>query len=479
MSTTAAKSPADAATKAPVGYPTHVPERDLSPFRLPKNPPGPRGIPVLGVAPAMALNFWECARKIADEYGDIARLPFPTRKPVYLISNADLVGEVFVRRPKNHWKGQMLGPISEGLPASPMPTSDGEPWRKVRSLAQPHFTMRSMKTLNSVMQPAIDEHIDSLDALAGTGETIKMEAVLSTMTMDVLMRAMFTRRRDPRQLLELGKDYRSATLGSAFRWALFWAPSVLRKPFTRSGDQSRDKLVAFIRSMVAERRANPTDDPDLLNALLNATGEDGTLSDDQLTAELYTLVLAGFETTAAALSWTLALLSINPAACERAEAEADSIEGAPGFDDLGKLTYLRACFDEAQRIQGIPFYSRDSYEEQELGGYRIPANSILLASPYALQHDPRYWPEPDKFSPERWLEGETEKNAWLPFGVGPRRCLGMHMANTEATLFLGQALQRFRFRTAPGFTPKRYFHLSTSVKGGCEMTIERRVRTQA
>jgi cytochrome P450 len=186
------------------------------------------------------------------------------------------------------------------------------------------------------------------------------------------------------------------------------------------------------------------------------------------------MILAGFETTSAALSWTLALLSITPAARERAEAEASAVEHTPTFDDLGALPYLRACFDEAQRIQGIPFYSRDSYEEQELGGYTIPANSILLCSPYALQHDTRYWDEPTQFKPERWLEGTIEKNAWLPFGVGPRRCLGMHMANTEATLFLGQALQRFRFSTPPGFAPKRYFHLSTSVKGGCEMTIERR-----
>jgi cytochrome P450 len=205
---------------------------------------------------------------VADEYGDVVRLPLPTSKAVFLLSNADLVNEVFIKRAKNHWKGEMLAPIAEGLPASPMPTSDGEPWKRVRNLTQPHFTMRSMRKLNEVMQAAIDEHVDSLEAHADTRTPISMERVLSTMTMDVLMRAMFTRRRSAAELAQLGVDYRAATLGSAFRWALFWAPAALRRPFTRKGDQARDKLLDFIKSIIDERRAAPTEDPDLLNAVL-------------------------------------------------------------------------------------------------------------------------------------------------------------------------------------------------------------------
>ncbi|MFX0578501.1 cytochrome P450 [Nocardia nepalensis] len=446
-----------------------------SPLRLSKLPPGPRGLPVVGVAPMLAADFWEYPRRVAAEYGDIAQLPMPTKRKFFLISHPDLVAKVFVRDAGNHWKGDMLRTIKEGLPASPMPTSDGEEWQRVRRLAQPHFTLRGMKHLAGLIEETVQSHVDALDRYAATGQVVDMETLLSTMSMDVLMRAMFTRERSHDELVRVGKDYQSFAIGGGLGWALFWVPERIRHLVTVKADAARERLLAFIREMIAERQADPIDSPDVLNALMNSRFDDGsTLTDDELTAELFGLIFAGFETTSAALAWTLAFLSANPAARAAAEAEAEALGRVPKFDDAAKLTYLRACFDEAQRIQGIPFYSRDSYEDQELGGYTIPGGSTLLCSPYALQHDSRFWREPDKFLPERFLEDEIEKNAWLPFGTGPRRCMGMHLANTEAGLFLGYALQKYRFVTVEGFEPKRFFHMSTSLKGGCPVRIERR-----
>jgi cytochrome P450 len=423
----------------------------------------------------LAADFWEYPRRVADEYGDVAKLPMPTKRAFYLISHPDLVAQVFVRDASNHWKGDMLRKIKDGLPASPMPTSDGEEWRRVRRLAQPHFTVHGMKHLSGLIETTVENHVDALDTYAKTGETVDMETLLSTMSMDVLMRAMFTGERSRDELVRVGRDYQSFAIGAAVGWAMFWLPRRVRQVLTVKQDAARRRLLAFIRSMIAERRANPTEHPDLLNVMLEARFDDGDrLTDDELCAELFGLVFAGFETTSAALAWTLALLSANPTARDRAEGEATAFGRVPKFDDAANLPYLRACFDEAQRIQGIPFYSRDSYADQELGGYPIPGGSTLLCSPYALQHDPRFWREPTEFLPSRWLEDKIEKFAWLPFGIGPRRCLGMHLANSEASLFLGNALQRYRFVTVDGFELKRFFHLSTSLKGGCPVTIQRR-----
>lgn len=446
-------------------------------FRLARNPPGPRGLPVVGVAPMLAADIWEYPRKVADAYGDIARLPMPGGKPVYLISHPDLINEVFNRRARNHWKGAMLNPVFEGmLPTPPMPAAEGDAWKRIRKLGQPFFGQRSLRALSPIMNEAIREHVDRFDELVRTGATFDLEPLMGAMSMDVMTRSMFTRRPESEEVEQLLRDFKAATIAGGWRWAMFWAPRWVPRPYARKGADAQARILSVLRAVIAARRATPIDSPDLLNAMLEARFDDDTgMTDDELVTELWTFTFAGHDTTAAALVWTLALLDRNPDALAKAYAEVDRLEGRrPEFDDLESLKWLRACFDEGQRIQGIPFYSRDCYEEQELAGYRIPAGSILLTSPYGMQHDARYWREPQQFRPERWLTDDIEKYAYLAFGIGPRRCLGMHMAYVEGVLYLAYALQKYRFRLREDFVPKRNFHMSTTMKGGCPMTIEKR-----
>ena len=227
--------------------------------------------------------------------------------------------------------------------------------------------------------------------------------------------------------------------------------------------------------MLSEQKNNPKGGASLFGAMRNATFDDGSkLTEKELLTEMFAFVFGGFETTAAALAWTIALLALHPEARQRAQEEAASLGRNPTYEDLERFPYLRACWDEGQRVQSIPYYPRDTKVDQVLGGYHVPAGSVLLCSPYALHYDERYWNEPEKFRPERWLEDKIEKRAFQAFGSGERRCLGVNMANMQGVLYLAKALNRYEFATPPGWRPERDFHTSTTVRNGVPVTIRRR-----
>jgi cytochrome P450 len=200
------------------------------------------------------------------------------------------------------------------------------------------------------------------------------------------------------------------------------------------------------------------------------------MTDEHLRRELTGLIIGGYETTAAVMSWVLARLPFAAAARERAYAEVDEVLGGRRAvaDDVERLSWLRACFDEAQRMQGFPLNAREATEEDELGGYRIPVGTTVAVSGYTMHHDPRFWREPERYLPERFLEDEIERYAFLPFGVGPRRCLGLRMGYMVGLLTLGSAFQRYEFVPPAGWTPQPRFSFSTIVRGGVPMRLRER-----
>jgi cytochrome P450 len=210
--------------------------------------------------------------------------------------------------------------------------------------------------------------------------------------------------------------------------------------------------------------------------ILGAEFEDGTKMDDEhIRRELMGLIFGGYETTAAVMSWVLARLPFSPAAQSRAYAEVDALGGARmGRDTLDELVWLRACFDEAQRLQGFVLNAREATQDDEIGGFHIPAGTTVAFSGQALHRDPRWWRAPEEFRPERFLEDEINTYAFLPFGVGPRRCLGTRMAYMVGLWTLGAAFQRYRFEPPAGWAPQPKFVFSSTVKGGVPMTIRAR-----
>ncbi len=198
------------------------------------------------------------------------------------------------------------------------------------------------------------------------------------------------------------------------------------------------------------------------------------MGEEQVRRELMGMLFAGYETTALAMSWVLARLPFAPDARARAYEEADAIGhfGATP-DDLGSLPWIRACFDEAQRMQGV-LLGRGVGRDDEIGGYHIPAGTNILFSGWTLHHDPRWWRNPTEFNPGRFLEDDINTNAFIPFGLGPRRCLGAQMAYMVGVSTLASVFQRYLFEPPSGWRPEARFTISTIVKGGVPMTIRRR-----
>jgi cytochrome P450 len=254
-------------------------------------------------------------------------------------------------------------------------------------------------------------------------------------------------------------------------------------PHSRRYRTARDKLNSVIYGIINERRRSGEDKGDLLSMLLEARDEnDGSaMTDEQIRDEALTLFLAGHETTANAMTWTLYLLSQNPEAVAKLYEELDRFLGgrAPTFDNLPQLKYTEAVVAESMRLFPPAWaIGRLSVEEHTIGGYTIQPGSLILASPYVTQRDPRSWNEPDSFRPERWSELSVkeagQRFVYFPFGGGTRRCIGESFAWTETIMLLATVAQRWQLHLMPeqriGLQPM----ITLRPKFGMRMQIEKR-----
>ncbi|HEX2094505.1 MAG TPA: cytochrome P450 [Longimicrobiaceae bacterium] len=246
--------------------------------------------------------------------------------------------------------------------------------------------------------------------------------------------------------------------------------------------RARARLDATIYRIIGERRSGE-DRGDLLSMLLLAQDEEGDgggMTDLQLRDEALTLFLAGHETTANALSWTWHLLSGNPEVEAALHAELDRVLGGrlPTVDDLLVLPYTRAVLAESMRLFPPAYVvGREPVEDQEIGGYRVPRGSIVLMSPWVIQRDPRWWPDPLRFDPGRWTperEEELPRFTYFPFGGGPRKCIGEGFAWTEMVLLLAVLAQRWRVRVLPGHPVVPEPMITLRLRHGIRARLERR-----
>jgi cytochrome P450 len=240
-----------------------------------------------------------------------------------------------------------------------------------------------------------------------------------------------------------------------------------------------ERIDRVIYKIIAERRQPGTHSDDLLSLLMDVKDEasgDG-MSDQQLHDEALTIFIAGHETTSVALTWCVYLLSQHPEVEKRLRGELGEVLGgrAARMDDLPALVYTRQVLDETLRLYPPAWASnRSSLSEDEICGYRIPANSSIVFSPYVIQHDPSLWEEPEAFDPDRFTAercAERHRFAYFPFGGGPHQCIGMGFAVVEATLVLATILQHYRLELAPDYTVELKPSITLHPKGGMPMFI--------
>jgi cytochrome P450 len=413
--------------------------------------PGPKGNLILGVMPEFnrdSLAYIEQAR----EYGDVVRMRF-FYLTVHFLYNPDHIEYVLSTNAKNFIKSRSLRtPFFRRLVGNGLLTSEGEEWKRQRRLAQPAFHRQRISGYGDVMV----EYADRMISGWNLDEVRDIHRDMMKLTLEIVVKTLFNADisgdadKVGRVLSKMVKPFASqATL----KWILDnRLPTPTNRRFNADARQIDDIVFRFI----AERRSSGADQGDLLSMLLAAQDEDGSqMTDRQLRDEVMTLFLAGHETTALTLSWAWYLLAQNPEVEKNFHAELDEVlDGRlPTVADLPRLKYTEKIAKESMRLYP-PAYGvgREAIQEFELGGYRIPAKAQLFMFQWVTQRDPRFFPEPSRFSPERWTEEFTNslpKYAYFPFGGGPRACIGNYFAMMEVVLLLATIGQRFRFSLLP------------------------------
>ena len=418
------------------------------------------------------------------QYGDLVMFRILHRR-AYLIADPQLIQEVLVTQNGNFTKSPVLK-RAKALLGDGLLTSEEPLHLRQRRLTQPAFHRERLHGYAATMVEFTNEWLERWERewppLIAAGQPVDLHAEAMQLTLSIVSKALYNAdmRRDARSISELGSAvanmYRLVTLP--------FAEQIIKLPLpiSRQFRAARDRLDKLMYGLIAERRASREDKGDLLSMLLvaqDSEGDGGQMSDAQIRDEILTLFLAGHETTANALSWTWYLLASNPDAERRLFEEVDSVLGgrAPSVHDVEALRYTYAVFAESMRLYPPAWaMGRTPKEPFDLGGYRIPAGVICFISQWLMHRDPRFWPAPERFLPERWLTADPQrpKLAYFPFGAGPRLCVGERFAWMEGVLILARVAQRWRFRMAPGARIVPQPVITLRLKYGLPVIPERR-----
>jgi cytochrome P450 len=389
------------------------------------------------------------------EHGDFARMRFGPFD-YFMVNDAEALQHVLVQGAKRYVKSRSYAGIKLVL-GQGLLTSEGEFWKRQRRLAQPAFHHQRLRGFADTMASCTSDMLPRWDSLAASGEVFDLHAEMMRLTFRIVGLTLFSTdvEGDAQAVgnaLGVALDFANEYVNEVVRLPI-WLPTPRNVRFRRAL-ATLDQLVF---RLIDEHRRGP-ERGDLLAMLMQATDESGQerMNDRQLRDEVMTLVLAGHETTANALGWTWRLLAEHPQVLARLRTEADSVLGdrAPRIEDVPKLEYAERVLNESMRLYPPAWcFERQAIAPDEVGGYLVPPGAVVIACPYVLHRSPRYWPDPERFDPERFLPDEVasrRRGVYLPFGDGPRACIGRGFAMMEAKIILAMTAQRYDLALEPG-----------------------------
>lgn len=391
-----------------------------------KTAPGPRSYWPLGSLRALQHEPLRFFLDLTRRYGDIVRLRIGPWF-VYFLNHPEYIKYVLQETYRNYYKGRSYK-FFKPLLGTGLLTSESDFWLRQRRLAQPAFHRQRLAALTSVMIEATDSMLERWQGHARSGQPLDVAAEMAHLTLSIAGQALFST--DVRAVADL--IGRTATIAQEHIYyrsmRVLTLPESIPTPRNRRVKKAIHGLDRIVYRLIEERRRNGTNCGDLLSMFLQARDEETGqgMNDKQLRDEVVTMLLAGHETTAVALTWTWYLLSTHPAIEQRLHAETVAALGhkAPTFDDLPVLNYVTMVVQEAMRLYPPAWIiSRAAVENDVIGGYDIPRNAELLLSPYVTHRDPRFWENPEGFDPDRFLlerVADRPRFAYFPFG-GPRR----------------------------------------------------------
>lgn len=442
--------------------------------RVPPGPPATAGLRLLLALGRDRLGMMTSA---ATEYGDVARLPVGPKR-LYFFNHPDHAKHVLADNNANYQKGIGLVHARRAL-GDGLLTSDGELWRKQRRVIQPAFQNRRLTQYAGVVGQEATRLAERL-ATRVDGPPVDVLDEMTRLTLGVLGRTLLDA--ELTGFRGVGESFAAVQDQAMFELETLsavptWIPLRRQRRFRRA----RRHLQEVVDVLAAERGQEVEGRDDVLSRLILSTRAeaDPQVGRQRLRDELVTLLLAGHETTASTLGWSLHLLDQHPRLRDRVRHEATSVLGGrvPGYEDLHRLRYTAMVVQEAIRLYPpVWILTRKARGEDEVGGYRVPAGADLLICPYTLHRHPRFWEDPERFDPERFdPAGLTNRPtyAYIPFGAGPRFCVGNNLGMLEATLVLAVLLRDLRLEGLPGRAVIPEPMLSLRVRGGLPMTVRR------
>src|SRR5712692_8623976 len=448
-----------------------------TPKALPGRAPGPKGRFLLGSLIEVSRDWLGFYQSCAEEYGDVVCVHL-AHVPVYLVVHPHDIETVLVTNAGNFTKSADYRALARVLGRGLL-TSEGEFWKRQRSLIQPAFHRQSILGYAAVMTQAAGRMLDSWRE---KGER-NIHEDLMRLTLEIVAQCLFGA--EVTAVAEqVGKAMEVVTerfIINASLAVMFSFDIPVR--FARREWRAIRELNEIIGGIIRKRRSSGQPREDLLDMLLRVHDADGNpMSDAQLRDEVMTLFLAGHETTAIALSWACYLVAQNPDIETKLAAELQAVLGerAPTPEDLPRLRYTEMVLKEAMRLYPAVWgIGRRAVEECELGGYRIRAGSNLFILQWRTQRDARFFPDPERFDPERWRDdpvrsGKIPRFAYFPFGGGPRVCVGASFAMMEATLLLAMIQQRFHLELVPDHPVEILASVTLRPKYGIRVIAKRR-----
>lgn len=414
----------------------------------------------------------DCARK----YGDAVFFRF-FNVPICLLVHPDDIEQVLVTKQSNFVKSRDYRVLSHVM-GEGLLTAEGEAWRRQRRLVQPAFHHENIAEYGSVM-------VDCAARMLGTwkdGVVHDIHKDMTRLTLEIVTRALFGT-----SVLDRADDVATGLqfMMEEFTWHAnlsFILPEFLPLPVRRRLRRGIQLLDDVFYSIIHSRRVNSSDQDDLLGAFLNMRHPDGRpMTDRELRDEMMTLLLAGHETTAVALTWTWYLLALNKQTETKLHEELDVVLGdrEPTVGDVPRLRYTEWVIKESMRLYPPAWgIGRRASADFEVGGYRVPAGTNVFLMQWITHRDDRFYPEPECFRPERWDEplrgSHLPRFAYFPFGGGPRKCIGASFAMMEAVLLLATFARRFRLELAPDARVELLPSLTLRPRSGLRMLIHKK-----
>jgi cytochrome P450 len=415
------------------------------------NIPRVPGTPLLGSLPEIRKDRIGLLKRAHRDFGDVAALDIGLFK-AFLVTSPELCHEVLTTKADAFTKGLGLGVLARPLLGNGLLTSERDEHRRQRRLVSPAFVHSRIAGYAQTIAGCVDEHADRI----ARKSEVDLSAELMRMTVDIVGRTLFG--------ADLGAD--ADVIGEALTELMermnaelvsaLPMPPVVPTPSNLRARRVIRRVDEIVYRLIRQRRAEGRDAGDFLSMLLAVRDEDGgALTDQEVRDEAMTILMAGHETTANALAWAFYLLDQNPDERARLEAESDAVLGGalPSLESLRQLPFAARVFKEAMRLYP-PAYMvvRRAAHAVEVGPCELKKGQAILVNIIGMHHRPDYFPDPEAFEPDRFSparEALLPRHAYLPFGAGPRVCIGNHFALMEGQIALAHLAQRLRFERLP------------------------------